>query len=272
VETATGWGWEAHRRIHRLACTLVPGPLNEFVMAYQETLAVHAPDPDHWKATDPEEGYRHYIDADMYGSYPFSDLPRTLPELEAQYGREQVQQWGIGPWAVEAACARLTAAFQAGQWEEALTAMSALGHYVADLHMPLHVVANYNGQFTGNEGVHFRWETQMVDEFVTEIRPMGIVAPVTDPWAGAWEIVRESYRVHSLLLAADTEARRGLTPEQQQQLAGHDPLPFEKPYLTKLYAQTGTVAEERLGRAAVRVAAFWYTCWLRAGSPAPPRP
>jgi hypothetical protein len=37
-----------------------------------------------------------------------------------------------------------------------------IGHYVADMHQPLHLTRNYNGQLTGNYGIHARYEGQMI--------------------------------------------------------------------------------------------------------------
>ena len=36
-----------------------------------------------------------------------------------------------------------------------------IGHYVADAHVPLHAVLNYNGQLTGQTGIHNRWEDEL---------------------------------------------------------------------------------------------------------------
>ena len=41
--------------------------------------------------------------------------------------------------------------------------------YVADGHMPLHITRNYNGQYSGNHGIHSRYESNMIDEFENEI-------------------------------------------------------------------------------------------------------
>ncbi len=43
--------------------------------------------------------------------------------------------------------------------------ISDLCHYVADGHQPQHVTLNYNGQLTGQKGVHFRYEITMFDKY-----------------------------------------------------------------------------------------------------------
>jgi len=267
-----GWGYEGHRRINRVAGTLVPGQFGEFILAYQDTLVNHAPDPDRWRKTDPEEGYRHYIDMDYYGSYPFDRVTHNLEELRREYGKKKVLEWGIAPWTIEGYCQRITERLKKQEWHEALLDMAVLGHYMADIHMPLHVVANYNGQLTGNTGIHFRWETQMVNRYVTRIDPVGTVKPVEDPLEAAFSVVEESYALHTRLLRADSLARRPLSPEQRKQLEDYKEHPFDSQYLAVLYSETQDVVEDRLGKAAVMIASLWYTCWLNAGSPKCPLP
>ncbi|MBL0103970.1 MAG: hypothetical protein IPP51_09590 [Bacteroidetes bacterium] len=36
-----------------------------------------------------------------------------------------------------------------------------IGHYVADAHVPLHCTENYNGQMTGQSGIHGFWESRL---------------------------------------------------------------------------------------------------------------
>ena len=42
---------------------------------------------------------------------------------------------------------------------------AVIGHYVADAHVPLHAVVNYNGQRTGQTGIHNRWEDELFMRF-----------------------------------------------------------------------------------------------------------
>ena len=62
---------------------------------------------------------------------------------------------------------RLVGAFEgAGRQEtwslENIKLMSAvLAHYVADAHVPFHAVVNYDGQLTGQRGIHSRFESEL---------------------------------------------------------------------------------------------------------------
>jgi hypothetical protein len=262
-----GWGWDVHRRINRAAVQAVPGEFGDFLIQNIEALAYHAADPDFWKAADPNEEYRHFIDADLYDEYPFDNIPRNIDSLYSKYGEENVGHWGIAPWNIDDYCNRLVALFKEGNWEKSIYTMAALSHYIADIHMPLHTCANYNGQFTGNEGVHFRWETPMIKQYVVYIKPLEEAEIIDDLLEMAFTIVKESFQVYPLLLSADSLARAPLTKIQADSLNTYEKLTFEDEYLSVLYSQTSDVVHDRLNKSAERIASYWYTCWVKAGSP-----
>jgi hypothetical protein len=81
------------------------------------------------------------------------------------------------------------------------------------------------------------------------------------------KIVKESFKVHHIILEADTKARRLLTKEQAEKLKYYDALSFEKPYLDILYQETGDLLKDRMGRAVIRLASLWQYCWEQAGKP-----
>jgi len=262
-----GWGYDVHRRITRAAVQAVSGEFGDFLVKNIDDLSYHAADPDFWKTADPNEGFRHFIDADLYEEYPFDKIPRNVDSLYSKYGDENIVHWGIAPWNIDDYCNRLTELFRARKWKESVYTMAALSHYIADIHMPLHACANYNGQLTGNEGVHFRWETPMVMQYVTYIEPTNNAELLFDPLEMTFEIVKESYQVYPLLLSADSLARSPLTKIQADSLNTYEDLSFEDEYLSVLYAQTTEVVHDRLNKSAERIASFWYTCWVNAGKP-----
>jgi len=264
-----GWGYETHSRINRAAAQSINGPFGEFLTIYMDTIASHAPDPDLWKKNDPNEGYRHYMDADYFSTYPFEDVPHLLNKAQEKYGEESLRSWGIAPWYINHVADSLTHLFSDRRWNDALMVMAAMGHYVADIHMPLHTVANYNGQLTGNKGVHYRWESQLVDEYVNSITvdlPVFAYKSVADE---PFQIVTASYAVHDSILAADTYARAPLSSGQEDTLATYQDGQFLRVYLARLNEKSGDLVQQQLNKAARAVACFWFTCWIEAGKPDP---
>ena len=213
------------------------------------------------------DSHRHFIDADYYDEYPFTKIPKKYEELISLYGEDKIRKYGIAPWAINETCERIIDLLKKNQLEEAIYNMGVVGHYIADLHMPLHTVINYNGQFSGNDGIHKRWEHRLVDEYVKKIKPVGKIEKVEDPWSFSMKIVKESFKLHHLILEADTKARKLLTKEQADRLNSYVVLSFEKPYLDSLYDDTGNLLNERMGRAVMRLASLWNYCWEQAGRP-----
>jgi len=261
------WGYDGHRRINYIASRQLKGSFGQFLKRNSEPLKWYAAAPDYNKGVDKDEFHRHFIDTDYYDEFPFKSIPRDYETLLSKYGEEKIRKYGIAPWAIEETCDRIINALKNNQFEEAIYHMGVLGHYVSDLHMPLHAVVNYNGQFSGNDGIHFRWGKRLVDEYIDRIKPVGKIELVDDPWIFAMEIVKESFQVHNHVLAADTKARKLLTPEQAEAIKSYDVLSFEKPYLDVLYNETEMILKDRLGRSVIRLASLWQYCWEQAGRP-----
>ena len=267
-----GWGYDAHQRINWSAANIIPGKFGKYVRSNRQELAQYAVVADYIKSSDNKEAPRHYIDADLYDVFPFDSLLGSLADLEAKYGKDMIGKWGYGPWAIDETCNRVIYMLKNKRWDEAIFHMSTLGHYISDIHVPLHVVENYNGQLTGNDGIHFRWEGRMVDEYVKSIRPTGPLPLVSESVVDfSMNIVRESYITMQQILNADTKARKLLSSSEQQQLTSYDILPFEGPYLQSLYDQTAYLVQDRLEMAVLRIAAMWVYCWNEAGQPPPPK-
>src|SRR4029077_16003668 len=57
-----------------------------------------------------------------------------------------------------------------------------LSHYVADAHVPFHATVNYDGQLTGQRGIHARFEGELFARYRDRltIAPPAL-PPVSDP-------------------------------------------------------------------------------------------
>ena len=261
------WGYDGHRRINYIASKQLKGPFGQFLKNNSDPLKWYAVAPDYNKDIDREEFHRHFIDTDYYDEYPFTKIPKKYEDLVSLYGEEKIRKYGIAPWTINETCERIIDLLKRNQFEKAIYNMGVVGHYIADLHNPLHTIINYNGQLSGNDGVHKRWEHRLVDEYVKKIKPVGNIEDVEDPWSFSMKIVKESFKLHQDILDADTKARKLLTKKQAARLDSYDVLSFEKPYLDVLYNETEDLLHDRLGRAVIRVASLWNYCWEQAGRP-----
>ena len=126
---------------------------------------------DRRKSCDPAERNKHFIDIDDYPRFFDGSLPHSYDAMVATYGVSRVQRNGIVPWAIEANMAQLVAHFRAGNWSDAVKVAADIGHYAGDLHSPLHLTVNYDGQLSGQRGVHSRHESRMTARYLTALTP-----------------------------------------------------------------------------------------------------
>ena len=85
-----------------------------------------------------------------------------------------------------------------------------LCHYVADGHVPLHAVTNYDGQLLGQLGAHSRFESQLYERFSGELTIAPVPrAAITDPRGDMFRILLESNRLAERVLTADRAAAAG---------------------------------------------------------------
>jgi hypothetical protein len=163
------WGWRGHEIISNNISLSFFDEMAQF-SAWPAYLSSHASDADDRKATDPTEAPKHYIDIDNYAEFNTNHkIPQTLDSVIAIHGNSFVYNEGILPWATLATYDSLRNAFIHSDINKALFFASDLGHYVADGHMPLHITKNYDGQYSGNDGIHSRYESTMISGYYSQI-------------------------------------------------------------------------------------------------------
>ena len=159
------WGFFAHKRINKYAVFTLPEELIGFYKKNIEYIEEHSVDADKRRYAVKEEAPRHYIDIDYYGEHPFDSMPRKWNDAVDKYSEDTLQAYGILPWHIEIIYKRLVYAFIEKDSDKILKYSADLGHYVADAHVPLHTTLNYDGQFTGQKGIHAFWESRLPELF-----------------------------------------------------------------------------------------------------------
>jgi len=256
IVISSGWGGTGHWKISSGTSLFFNAAMAEF-HAWTDFLADHASDADYRKDEDPTEAPKHYIDIDNYYSFVLTGrIPQTFDSVLSLYGSSFVYDNGILPWATETTVNAIQQRFQNRDFEGAKILAADLGHYVADGHMPLHITRNYNGQFTGNDGIHSRYETSMVNAFIDEIQYDGdSIQLVPDVNAYIFQYLYENYTLLDSILNADNYAKTvaGSTSSQA--------------YKQALWDKTGAMTIELMKRASHAITELLYTAWVNAGSP-----
>jgi subtilisin family serine protease len=252
-EIEPAWGAKGHRSINRIAVMAVPDPLRAFYQVHLDAIEGHAMDADDAKKDDPAERPRHFIDIDLYGDPPFSELPEAYDEAVAKFGEATVTGRGVLPWQIERTFDELVDAFRSGRIDTILKQSAWLGHYVGDAHVPLHTTANHNGQLTGQKGLHSYFEARLLDAhvFPEDIHPSPGQLITQPAHAAAFAWVRESHGFVQALLDADA-ANGGKN--------GHRSL-------NGFAVAAKPIAIDRLAQGCSRLASLWFTAWVKAGKP-----
>jgi hypothetical protein len=201
----------------------------------------------------------------------FDVMPRKWEEAIIKYSEDTLQAYGIVPWHIEVMFARLVRAFQRGDVDRILSNSADIGHYIGDAHVPLHTTKNYNGQLTGQHGIHAFWESRIVELSAEGYDHLvGRARYVDRPLDEAWEAVRAS----NLLVDSVLGIERRLSteyPEDRKYVfedRGRGGMRTYSREFSKAYedAMQGMV-EERMNASIVAVGSFWYSAWVNAGQP-----
>lgn len=265
------WGFWAHRRINEMACYLLPEAMFGFYKANIGYITEHATDPDLRRYRDPAEAPRHFIDLDRYGEHPIDSLPHQRKDAAAKYSEDTLMAHGTVPYTIAEFYHKLIYAFRDRDRGRILHYSAMLGHYIGDAHVPLHCTRNYNGQLTGQHGIHGFWESRLPEMFGNGYDYLlGPVGALSDPEETAWKIVAESYAALDSVLVFE-RSLAGSYPEDKKyayESRGTQVVRvYAAGYSEKYHLMLDGQVERRMQQAIRRVASFWYTAWLEAGQP-----
>jgi hypothetical protein len=267
----SSWGFFAHYRINRLAVFTLPKPMAGFYKANIEYITEHAVSPDKRRYVDSTEAPRHFFDADHYGKKPFEVMPKKWKDAVAKYSKDTIIKYGTVPWSIQYQYYRLMRAFKAHDTTGILNASAYLGHYIADAHVPLHLTKNYDGQLTGQQGIHALWESRLPELFSNKYNYfVGKARYIDNPLNEAFRISRESYKSVDSVLRFERILNKSFLQDKKYEMVQHGKKPV-KDY-SAAYSQAyhqmlkGMIAKKM--RASVRsVGSFWYSAWVDAGQP-----
>jgi hypothetical protein len=251
------WGWRGHYVINKKCTESFPASMSSLV-SWADSLAWHGSDADDRKSWDDDESMRHYIDIDYYSEFNSNGhIASTFDSVVAIHGLNFVQYHGTIPWATCIMLDSLRMAFQQHDWRAAMLHASDLGHYVGDAHMPLHLTKNFDGQYTGNNGIHLRYESDMVYYFYNLFWNYtgDSVHFVTNPNMYVLNYIYSNRQYIDSIFTADNNAKV---------IAGND---STFPYYQALWNGTHHFTLKLFHNASHSLAELIYTAWVLAGSP-----
>jgi hypothetical protein len=124
--------------------------------------------------------------------------------------------------------------------------------------VPLHGVTNYNGQLTGQTGVHSRWESELFERNRASLKiAPAPIKPITSPRDFMFDTLLASNRAAANVLESDRKAADGREF-------------YDDAYFAAFASGTLPTLEQRLNQSIAGVAAMITGAWEQAGRPAVP--
>ncbi|MFM1793516.1 MAG: hypothetical protein RLZZ252_1870 [Bacteroidota bacterium] len=272
--TKPQWGFFGHKRINRVAVFTLPPELFGFYKENIEFLTDHSVDPDKRRYAVEGEAECHYIDLDHYykpGEDPYKILPKYWKDAVEKFSEDTLRSYGIVPWHVLHMKYKLQKAFENKNIDLILKYSAEIGHYIGDAHVPLHTTENYNGQLTGQKGIHGLWESRLLE----------INAEVYDYFVGKagynkyvqdyiWDAVKGSHKALDSVLRIEKELTKSFPTDRKysyEQRGNTTISTYSREFCELYHNQMNGMVERRLKAAVLAVGSIWYTAWVDAGQP-----
>lgn len=252
-----GWGEEEHKIINSFAINLLPEEMNEFKV-WKDYIIDHAAEPDKRRKNDSTEIPKHYIDLDYYTEFLDGNMIYEKSDLIEKYGDSIVTNNGILPWATLETLEYLRRAFKEKNRDKILIYATDLGHYVADGHQPMHTILNYDGQLTGQKGIHSRYEDKLLNIYKEELPDLmekKEVKYIENSLVFIFNYLTEAFSYSDILFYADNFAFNKTGSRNNDD------------YYRLFWWRVKFITAAQFSEASQNFASLVYTAWVDAGKP-----
>lgn len=265
------WGFFAHQLINRSAVYSLPPELMQFYKPHIQFITEKAVNPDRRRYAVIGEAEKHYIDLDQYGDSALYMLPTYWQDAVEKLGEDSLRAHGIGPWSAYRTFLNLTQAFEKKNPEAILRLSADLGHYLGDLNVPLHTTKNYNGQLTGQDGIHGFWESRVPELLAEEFELwVGKADYVYHPQQDIWRAVAEAHVLVDSVLSIERRLTGQFAKDQKYSFEERNKLTvrvYSREFTQAYDEALNGMVERQMRKSIKQIADFWYTAWVNAGQP-----
>lgn len=265
------WGFYAHAMINRQAVFSLPPELIQFYKPHIQFIEENAVNPDRRRYAVIGEAEKHYIDLDHYGDSAMAILPKYWPEAIEKYAEDSLRAHGIGPWSAYLTMLSLSKAFEQKNTAAILRLSADLGHYLGDLNVPLHTTKNYNGQLTGQEGIHGFWESRVPELQARDYSFwVGKAEYIEKPQLAIWDAVANAHAQVDSVLRIERQLTAEFPEDQKfsyEERNGLTVRVYSRAFTEAFALALDNQIERQMKRSIKMIADFWYTAWINAGQP-----
>lgn len=267
----SSWGFYAHKLINRSAVFTLPTELALFYKKHIHAITEKSIDADKRSYVDSLESPRHYIDIEDFEEDSIDSIPIHWSKAKEKYQERKLLAAGIVPWQIQLSYQRLVKAFETGKVEQIIKMSADLGHYIADAHVPLHSTRNYNGQLTGQIGIHAFWESRIPEMFGSQYKLLvGKANYIYNPLDSAWTMVKESHALVADVLQIEKELSMTYPKHQQKSYIRRNNtliLTYSDAYTSSYHKLLQGMVENRMRQSVSRIGSYWLSAWIDAGQP-----
>lgn len=262
------WGFYGHKKITELAIYTLP---EEMMLFYKQNAAIiieKSVAADRRRYVIEAEGPRHYIDLDDYDN--LDSIPKYWFDAVEQYGEDSLVRSGIVPWHAYFTFKQLVSAFAERDYDRIVSKSSDLSHYLADANVPLHTTSNYNGQETGQKGIHGFWETRLPQLFSNNYDFLvGKATYLSDPQEHIWHGVMQANQLVDSVLLVDKLITKSIGESRKfaYEDKGKRTVKVYSVKFAKAYHDAMPLVELQMQRSIKLIGDFWFTAWVDAGQP-----
>ena len=230
-----------------------------------------AVNPDMRRYAVKAEAARHYIDVDVYGDSAVYKMPRYWDEAVEKYSEDTLRAYGIVPYHINRMAYWLITAFQNKDADQILRLSSDLGHYIADANVPLHTTENYNGQLSGQYGIHGFWESRLPELFAENYDLLsGKAEYVENIQLYTWDAVVKAHEALDSVLLFEKQLTKRY-PESKKygyEERGQSTIrTYSYDFSSDYHRRLNGMVERRMRSSIKMVGDIWFSCWVKAGQP-----
>ncbi|MCB0644432.1 MAG: hypothetical protein KDC44_22465 [Phaeodactylibacter sp.] len=226
--------------------------------------------------------YRKFFRDEIQSNYYADEWPVSCKALQELLGLEldcvavfaidHFSEYGILPYNLLRMQNLLTNAFLEGDVKKILRYSAEFGHYVGDAHVPLHTTENYNGQLTGQDGIHAFWESRLPELYADNDYDffVGAAEYIADPQSYFWDIVLTSHSYVDSVFAIERHLSETFPRDRQycfEERLGRMIRTQCEEYAEAYHEALKGQVEARMRASVLSVGSVWYTAWVDAGQP-----
>lgn len=266
------WGFLVHRSINQLAVYQLPVAMRPFFYEHMAYLVKHSVRPDQRRNFDSKEAPKHFIDAEAYGDSALWTMPYSWNKAVELYAADSLEKYGYAPYWIMVMKEKLTDVFKAEQADSILYYAADLAHYVGDINVPLHTTLNYDGQLTGQRGLHALWESTIPEMEINQYQLYNRhrARYYNNPERAIWKAARNAYALLPTIFEIEKSVSKAFTDSTKYRIQmrnGREVKSYSSAFARAYGKQLSPTINQQLLASANLITDLWYTCWVDAGKP-----